>query len=236
MLFDSQTLAAFYDSPLGQVTRRLIQRQLKAMWPNVRGSRVLGFGFPLPYLRGFAADAERVIALIPENHGPACWPGPRNLSALAEEDALPFPDAMFDRVLMVHGLESAEAARPLMRQIWRVMASDARLLIVAPNRTSLWAQVDRSPFAQGRPFSRSQLERLLRDSMFAAERWDNALLLPPLKWRRLVRSGLGWERTGRMVWPRLAGVHVVEASKSLYAVVPPAKAKRARPRLAPARA
>ena len=236
MLFDSQTLGAFYDSPLGQVTRRLIQRQLKAMWPNTRGSRVLGFGFAVPYLRGFAAESERVIALMPENHGPACWPGPRNLSAVAEEDALPFPDAMFDRVLMVHGLESAEAARPLMRQIWRVMASDARLLIVAPNRTSLWAQVDRSPFAQGRPFSRSQLERLLRDSMFVAERWDNALLLPPLKSRRLVRSGFGWERTGRIVWPRLAGVHVVEASKSMYAVVPPAKAKRARPRLAPARA
>ena len=236
MLFDSQTLAAFYDSPLGQVTRRLIQRQLKAMWPSVRGERVLGFGFALPYLRGFAAEAERVIALTPENHGPACWPGPRNLSALAEEDALPFPDAMFDRVLMVHGLESAEAARPLMRQIWRVMASDGRLLIVVPNRTSLWAQVDRSPFAQGRPFSRSQLERLLRDSMFVPERWDNALLLPPLKSRRLVRSGFGWERTGRTLWPRLAGVHVVEASKSMYALVPPAKAKRARPRLVPARA
>jgi SAM-dependent methyltransferase len=236
MLFDSQNLAAFYDSPLGQVTRRLVQRHVKAVWPDLRGLRVLGFGFAIPYLRAFVSDAERVVALTPENHGPAFWPGPRGLSVLAEEDALPFPDAMFDRVLMVHGLETAEAARPLMRQIWRVMAPEARLLIVAPNRTSLWAQVDRSPFAQGRPFSRSQLERLLRDSMFVAERWDNALLLPPLKSRRLVRSGLAWERTGRTFWPRLAGVHVVEATKSMYAVVPPAKSKRARPLLAPARA
>jgi SAM-dependent methyltransferase len=236
MVFDSQTLAAFYDSPLGQVTRRLIQRQLRAVWPNLRGARLLGFGFAVPYLRSCALEAERVIAVTPENHGPACWPVDRSLSAVAEEDALPFPDATFDRVLMVHGLETAEATRPLMRQIWRVMAPDGRLMIVVPNRTSLWAQVDRSPFAQGRPFSRSQLNRLLRESMFAAERWDNALLLPPLKSRRLVRSGFGWERTGRTFWPRLAGVHMVEASKSMYAVAPPAKVKRARPLLAPARA
>jgi SAM-dependent methyltransferase len=235
-MFESQSLAAFYDSPLGQVTRRLIQRQVRATWPDLRGQRVLGFGYAIPYLRGLALDAERVVAVTPESHGPASWPGPRSLSTVAEEDALPFPDAMFDRVLMVHGLETAEAASPLMRQIWRVMTADARLLIVVPNRTSFWAQVDRSPFAQGRPFSRSQLDRLLRASMFVPERWDSALLLPPLKSRRLVRSGSAWERTGRTFWPRLAGVHVVEASKSMYAVVPPAKAKRVRPRLAPARA
>jgi SAM-dependent methyltransferase len=236
MSFDSQTLAGFYDSPLGQVTRRLIQRRLKAVWPDLRGLRVLGFGFAVPYMRAYAQEAERVIALTPENHGAACWPGSRSLSTVAEEDAFPFPDAMFDRVDMIHGLETAEAVRPLMRQIWRVMAPDARLLIVVPNRTSLWAQVDRSPFAQGRPFTRSQLERLLRENMFVPERWDNALLLPPLRSRSLVRSGVGWERTGRTFWPRLAGVHVVEASKSMYAIVPPAKAKRVRPLLAPARA
>lgn len=236
MSFDSQTLAGFYDSPLGQVTRRLVQRRLKTIWPDLRGARVLGFGFAVPFLRTYAQEAERVIATTPENHGPASWPGSRSLSTVAEEDALPFPDAMFDRVLMIHGLETAEAVRPLMRQIWRVMAPDGRLLIVVPNRTSLWAQVDRSPFAQGRPFTRSQLERLLRENMFVPERWDNALLLPPLKSRSLVRSGVGWERTGRTFWPRLAGVHVVEASKSMYAIVPPTKVKRVRPLLAPARA
>ena len=69
----------------------------------------------------------------------------------AEEDALPFPDAIFDRILVVHGLEQAEALRPLLRQLWRVLAPEQKaLLLVAPNRTSLWAQVERSPFGHGR--------------------------------------------------------------------------------------
>ena len=156
---------------------------------------------------------------------------------LGEEDALPFPDALFDRVFMIHGLETAEAMRPLMRQIWRVLAPAGRLLVVAPNRTSVWAQVDRSPFAHGRPFSRGQLDRLLRDCMFVPEKWDAALHLPPIKSRRVVRSGNGWDRTGKMLWPRLAGVHVAEASKSMYALAPVKKARRVlKPVLAPARA
>jgi hypothetical protein len=109
-------------------------------------------------------------------------------------------------------------------------------MVVVPNRTSLWAQVDRSPFAHGRPFSRSQLDRLLRDTMFVPERWDNALLLPPIKSRRLVRNGTAWERTGKMLWPQLAGVHVVDATKSLYALAPVKKLRKLKPVLAPSRA
>lgn len=236
MQFDSQGLAEFYDSSLGQVTRRLILRRLKTAWRDLRGTRVLGFGFAVPYLRTFALDAERVVALLPEDLGPYCWPSKRSLSVLSEEAELPFPDALFDRVLMIHGLETADAARPLMRQIWRVMAPAGRLMIVAPNRTSLWAQIDRSPFAHGRPFSRGQLDRLLRDGMFVPERWEMALLSPPTKSRRLVRSGNAWERTGRILWPQLAGVHVVDATKSLYALAPVKKTRKLNAVLAPARA
>src|SRR2546423_6825211 len=158
MQFDSAGLTAFYDSPMGQVTRRSIHRRLKLAWPDLRGTRVLGFGFAVPYLRTFGLEAERVVAALPEGLGPWRWPGNRSLSTLSEEDALPFPDALFDRILLIHGLETAEVTRPLMRQIWRVLAPAGRLLVVVPNRTSLWAQVDRSPFAHRRPFSRIPLD------------------------------------------------------------------------------
>lgn len=237
MQFDSPGLAEFYDSDLGQVTRRHIQRRLKAAWPDIKGARVLGVGFAVPYLRSFALDAERVIAFLPEDLGPLCWPAKRSVCVLGEEEALPFADALFDRVFLIHGLETADAARPLMRQIWRVLAPAGRLLVVAPNRTSVWAQVDRSPFAHGRPFSRGQLDRLLRECLFTPETWDSALHVPPIRSRRVVRSGNAWESTGKTFWPRLAGVHVVEASKSLYALAPVKKKRRVlKPVLAPARA
>ena len=226
MNYDSAGLLEFYASPVGQVARRVISRRLREVWPDVKGTRLLGYGFAMPYLRSFAADADLVTALIPEQLGPVAWPADASLSVLAQEDALPFPDAMFDRVLVVHGLESAEALRPLLRQLWRVLAPSGKLLLVAPNRTSLWAQVERSPFAHGRPFNRAQLDALLRDTLYAADRWDSALMMPPLQSRRLLGRGISWEKIGRRVWPALAGVHIVDATKSMYALTPPVAVKQ----------
>lgn len=225
MQLDAANLASFYETPMGQIARRQIMRRLRMLWPDVSARRVLGYGFAVPYLKPFQTEAERVVALMPAQQGVVVWPnGSRVLSALGDEDALPFPDAMFDHIVMVHALEAAEAARPLMRQIWRVLAPAGKLIVVVPNRTSLWSQIESSPFAQGRPFSRSQLAGVLVDSLFVPERWDGALLMPPFKSRRLVHSGTGWERVGHKLWPQLAGVHIVEASKTLYGTPNPVSA------------
>ncbi len=231
---DSANLSAFYASPLGQVARRLILTRLQTFWPDMHGVRLLGYGFAIPFLRAVAKDADHVAALIPAQLGPIAWPAGAVSSVVGDEDALPFPDAMFDRVLVIHGLENAEALRPALRQLWRVLAPAGKLLIVAPNRTSLWSQVERSPFAHGRPFNRSELQTLMRDTLFAPERWDSALLAPPLRSRRLLGRGISWERIGRRVWPGLAGVHIFEATKSLYAMSPPVPVKQNKPALASA--
>jgi SAM-dependent methyltransferase len=214
---------SFYEEPIGQVARRMISRRVRLAWPDLRGQRVLGYGYALPYLRAFAGEAERIAALVPA-HQDLSLLDPRFV-VQGEEDAWPFVDSLFDRILVIHGLECAESARQFLRQIWRVLAPEGRLLCVVPNRASLWAQIERSPFAHGRPYSRAQLEKLLRDSLFVPERWDSALYFPPVSSRRLVRSGAAWERVGRTLWPRLAGAHIVEATKSLYAIAAPEKAR-----------
>ncbi len=203
MQYDSAGLTQFYASPVGQVARRVIFRRLREFWPDLRGTRLLGYGFAIPYLRPFAEEVDHLAAALPEQSGAMAWPVGWSLSALVNEDALPFPDAMFDRILVVHGLENAESLRVLMRQLWRVLTPDGKLLIVAPNRASLWAQVESSPFAHGRPFNRAQLDTLLRDTMFAAERWDMALHLPPLRRRRWLGRGVSWEKIGGRIWPAL---------------------------------
>ena len=106
-------------------------------------------------------------------------------------------------------------------QLWRVLAPEGRLLIVAPNRASLWAQLERSPFGHGRPFSRSELDALVRGALFVPEQWQRALYAPPVGIGALARSGTGWERFGARFLPGLGGVHIVEASKSLYAPATP---------------
>ncbi len=232
MAVDIEALSAFYKTPRGETAQRLVLARVRLAWPNVSGLRVLGYGFAAPYLFPFHGDAERTVSAVPVSEASpgeaaehaACWlPSARNASVLTEETALPFPDAMFDRILVVHALETCEAQRPFMREIWRVLAPEGRVIMVVPNRTSLWAQFETTPFATGRPYTRVQLARLLEQSMFSAEAWDAALMLPPFLsgGKKRQRPGTpGWERLGHRLWPGLAGVHIVEATKSLYAVMP----------------
>jgi SAM-dependent methyltransferase len=219
---DVRDLTAFYHTPLGRMARRAILGEVQRIWPNLRNYRLLGYGFAIPYLRGFAGT-ERTIAAMPASMGPMsenfAWPDGKNAALLCEEDALPFPDVFFDRILIVHGLESSESLRALLRQVWRVLAPEGRILLVAPNRASLWAQVQRSPFGHGRPFSKMELEGLLKEGMFETTRWSRALYAPPFE--TVTRSGIGWEKVGSRLFSGIGGVHVVEAAKSLYAAAKP---------------
>ena len=87
--------------------------------------------------------------------------------------------------------------------------------------------------SQGR--CRGQLERLLNQALFHPERWDAALFMPPWGRNPSFRASRAWERDGHRAWPRLAGVHIVEATKSLYALAPVGKVRKMKPVLAHAR-
>ncbi|PWR25103.1 methyltransferase type 11 [Zavarzinia aquatilis] len=229
MRLDVTEFRAFYDSPLGAVTRRLMRRRLKELWPDVRGKSVLGLGYATPYLRPFRGEAERVIALMCGAQGVTRWPrrGPAAV-ALSEETALPLADDSIDRILLVHELELATDLRPLLREIWRVLAPEGRVIAVVPNRRGIWARLDMTPFGAGRPFSLPQIEQTLRGAMFEPLRSHPALYLPPTKRRFLIRTAPFWEKMGSRWWPSFSGLLLVEATKSLYALTPPGERVTAR--------
>src|ERR1700704_6498136 len=107
MPFDSGPLVEFYERRIGQVARRMISRRLREQWPNLAGQRLLGFGYTVPYLRQFP-EADRALAALPAENCVPWGTAGRCRVALVDEFALPFPDAYFDCVLVVHGLEVAE--------------------------------------------------------------------------------------------------------------------------------
>ena len=232
---DVVDLQAFYSAPLGQWARQAIGQRLREIWPDLRGRRVLGLGYATPYLAPFRAEAGRSIAAMPAGQGALPWPeGARGLTLLTDETDLPFADRSFERVLLVHGLEFGEPPNEMLREIWRLLADDGRLLVVAPARRGLWSRSDRTPFGQGQPFSLSQLTRLLRDSLFTPTATARALYLPPIASPMLLRSAPAWERIGRRWFPRFAGALLVEASKEIYAAAPLRRLKRRRAILLPA--
>jgi SAM-dependent methyltransferase len=229
---DVVDLRNFYAQHLGVVARRFVGRGIRGRWNDARALRVLGIGYTTPYLGLFRGEAERCLALMPAPQGVIRWPSMRPaLAALVEEDELPLTDSAVDRVLLVHALEMSPDPVELLRESWRVLAAGGRLLAVVPNRRGLWARMDTTPFGYGRPYSRTQIMHLLRDTWFTPTAWGEALYIPPIPRRWFLRSAGAWERTGATLSAPFAGVHIVEATKQVYRTIP---ARRERRRLVPA--
>lgn len=227
MAIDVVDLRTFYASPLGHVARRYLGKTVVKLWPEMKGQRLLGLGFATPYLSLLQDGSERTLAFMPATQGVVNWPpGPLSASALVEPTELPLPDACIDRVLVVHALETSESPEDLLSEIWRVLNPGGRLLAVVPSRRGLWARMDTTPFGNGQPFSRSQLENLMRRTMFSPEAWAETLYMPPVPRRMLMRTAPVWEKMGTGLSLPFAGLHVIEATKQFYRRAPARAVRR----------
>ncbi len=221
MALDVVDLRAFYASPLGHVARRFIGRAMLRLWPDCARQRLLGIGFATPYLSVLGVGAERVLAFMPAAQGVVNWPSDGlSASALVEPTLLPLATASIDRAVLVHALEETESPDDLLEEVARVLSPGGRVLVVAPNRRGLWARMDGTPFGYGRPYSRPQLEALMRAATLAPENWAETLYVPPLRGRLFMRSAPVWERLGCSMALPFAGVHVIDATKRFYQRVP----------------
>ncbi|MEM1147070.1 MAG: methyltransferase domain-containing protein [Pseudomonadota bacterium] len=211
------TLEAFYTSRLGQCAARMMSERMLALWGPCAGLRVLGIGYPSPLLPLWQGEAASCIGAVPEEIGPVRLGSDQGQSlCLSPEQRLPFPEGLFDRVFLLHALEEADSPRQLLREAWRVLAPEGRIVVAVTNRRSVWSVVDSQPFGYGRPWTRRQMVRFLDDSLFQVTASSTAVHMPPLDWRLITAAAKSWERAGEMILPTLGGVVLVEAVKRLY--------------------
>jgi SAM-dependent methyltransferase len=220
MSLDVLDLRKFYAGDLGGVVRRVLTQRIRARWRHTNGLTVMGLGFATPYLTAFRGEALRIGALMPAAQGALIWPssGPM-LSVMVEGHALPLPDNSVDRLLAVHSLEAAGSPHAQLREMWRVLTPEGRLILIVPNRRGVWSRRDATPFGHGQPYSRGQLERLLTDALFTPLQWETALHMPPMDRRFVVRWANVFERFGDKFSARFAGVILVEAQKEIMAPI-----------------
>lgn len=214
-------LRRFYASEIGQIVQSTLSRQIADFWPETRNMRVLGCGYTTPYLKPFLENSERVLAMNSFDENTHAWPhDSKNLLFSSENLKMPIEHASVDRVLIVHHLEYSANLLGQMREIWRVLKPNGRVLIIVPNRMGAWAHADWSPLGHGTPFTFTQLNTCLKDGMFSIENHTGALFMPPIPDSPVVMNSASmFEKLGHSILPFVAGVHIVEASKQIYASI-----------------
>jgi SAM-dependent methyltransferase len=224
MSIDIVDLRSFYASPLGAVTRDLVLAALRRRWGNASGLVVVGLGYATPYLGPFREEAARSVAFMPAAQGVVNWPSTGlSSSALVDADQMPLRDGSVDRIIVAHALEMAHQPSELMSELWRVLSPGGRVIVIAPSRSGLWARMDTTPFGHGQPYSRGQITALMRAALFTPVAWDEALYVPPVKRRFMLKTAKAWDKVGRTLGLPFAGVHLVEATKQVFR---PAAVKR----------
>lgn len=231
MSYSAYELKDFYSRRAGRLVRRLISSHIHEFWQNPEDLNILGYGYTVPYLRTLKESSANVFALMPAGKGVHYWPeSDKGLVSYAAEGELPFATESLDRILLIHGLEYADAPEILLREFWRVLKSNGRLLMIVPNRLGFWARADRTPFGHGTPYSFSQINEYLQKNMFIVERKQRALYMPPFRSFLVLRTAYIMESFGKFIFPGLAGVHLIEASKQIYSVSPKGKLERVKGR------
>lgn len=210
-----EELRTFYGEPAGTLVRRMLARRLDDAWGEAVNCDVLGLGYATPWLDAFVG-ARRQVAAMPGGQGVEHWPSVgKNRTLLVDERRLPFPAGSFDRVLLVHALEEADDAQALMLEAVRILAPAGRIILVAAARGGLWARSEATPFGHGRPFTRRQMEQLVREAGLEPTAWSQTLYVPP--WRPLLSLADSLEPIGRHIMPGAAGVVLLEATREIYA-------------------
>lgn len=214
-------LKQFYASEQGEVVRQLIGRAMRRFWAAPpQNELVLGLGYAVPYASG------QFFAGMPSTIGAMYWPhGSLNRVAMLRDNALPFADNQFNRLLLVHALEHSHASA-LLTECFRVLTPGGRLLVVAPNRLGVWCQFGGNPFGHGKPYSARQLRGALVKAGFTPLKHLGVLSVPPSSIRFLLRASPWVELLVQCFAPRFGGVLVMEAEKQIYAALAePAKAQ-----------
>ena len=135
---------------------------------------------------------------MPAQQGVMHWPAEAaNHSVLTEETSWPLATDSIDRLVMLHGLETCDRPAALLEEAARVLRMGGEALFILPNRSGMWARLDGTPFALGRPYSSGQIATLLRDHGFQMLDNRSALFFPPRNTRRWLRWAMWLERIGQ---------------------------------------
>lgn len=217
MLSDVLELRNFYGTPLGVMTRRLLNEAIKRHFDGLKGMNVLGLGFATPYIGLFRHTATRSLCFMPMEQGVIHWPTSKpSKVALVDDTMLPLSDAAIDRLLLVHSLEHSRHPQAMLEECWRVLAANGRMLVIVPNRASLWAQSDTTPFGHGRPYTKYQALELLKKVGFTVIKHEKALNILPTHSKMLLKASFAFETLGKFMPMPLGGVHVIEVTKQIY--------------------
>ncbi len=203
MFTDRVDARAFYESEIGQAAQELLRKHASKLCPLTAGEKVL----PLGSASLLQDWQDPITARI----------DPESFSSIVDSRGKPLADASLDLVAALHTDADIDL---MLREIWRVLKGEGRLLLIVPKLNGAWAQNAATPFAQETAYTARQIAELMRKHFFFVRSLERALYAPP-SWCAANRN-IARELEIIAPWLMLrqgGGVLIVEAQKRICGAV-----------------
>ena len=234
-------MGSWLQTPPGRYLLAWEQDRLDHAVADVFGYHALQIGLPeieglranrMPH-RWVATDTiytPEALALPPQRDSQiSTLPPPEPISLHSEYDALPFPNASVDLVVLPHALELARDPHETLREVERVLVPEGRVVIAGFNPASLWGLRQRAGhMKRGMGLARGQslylpssgdfigywrLRDWLRLLSFEVEMGRFGCWRPPLKSEAWLERFAWMDGVGDRWWPVLGSVYFLVAVK-----------------------
>jgi len=214
--YDVKIFDDFYQTVLGSAVCQIFYDKIKQTWPTLNED-VLFVGYGLPFATKFGEDAVSSNFFIPIAKHINFSPNIAEDRCIVGDDGyIPIQDNSYKYIVVIHALEHALDPKVFLREVWRVLKPEGRVIFIVPNRRRVWSSVEKTPFGHGNPYSTNQLKTALENRLLIPQKNTTALFLPPSQFFAVPRllSAAEWVLKG---WLHgMGGVHFIEAKKQVY--------------------
>jgi ubiquinone/menaquinone biosynthesis C-methylase UbiE len=135
-------------------------------------------------------------------------------------ESLPFPEATFDIVTCVLGLEFVTSRVEAFREMFRVLKPQGQLVIGTLGKYNAWAVLRRlkglffnSIWKRATFFNKKEIQNLALSQGRIITGWRSAIFFPPLNWSWFLYRFRHFEKLGQRLFPSLGVFFAVRIEK-----------------------
>jgi SAM-dependent methyltransferase len=207
---NQKQLIDWYKTPLGKEFAKIEHDKLTRILTQLPGNYLLQLGdTDTSWL-----TASRVMCKYILGQQLANQP-----AAIAAFNELPFPNELFDIVILPHVLECSDKYPIVLREAARVMAGEGYLLVLGFSPYSLRALSKAKPPVTKLP-SLHNLRYWLNQANCEVEQVNTFFFRPLLQQEKLLSNLQVMEKIGQLCWPGFGSCYLLIARKKIPAITP----------------
>lgn len=167
MLINFQVIKSFYESESGIMFLDSISESVQK-YLNIKQKVILGIGYIQPFLSNEIIENNFIYEIFSKKYDVSGYVVKRNINFLKNIDIenIPLKKNFCDIIITINTLEYQENIDKSLREIWKCLTTNGKLLIITPSIFNIFNLLDDTPLKLVNKLSEKNLSSKLIENNF----------------------------------------------------------------------